>query len=160
MTHSFPPRRSSDLTGPLFKAAGLDIASVDIYLVKDKRLNAFVAGGQKLFIHTGLLQRADGPGQVIGVLAHELGHIAGGHLARLQDGLSKATAQSIVAMVLGGAAALASGSGDALAATLAGSQPIGQRTILQYTRSMEQADRKRTRLNSSNKCAARMTSSG
>src|SRR3546814_16314490 len=49
-------------TAPLFKAAGLDIASVDIYLVKDKRLNAFVAGGQKLFIHTGLLQRADGPG--------------------------------------------------------------------------------------------------
>ena len=126
-------------TAPLFKAAGLDIASVDIYLVKDKRLNAFVAGGQKLFIHTGLLQRAEGPGQVIGVLAHELGHIAGGHLARLQDGLSKATAQSIVAMMLGGAAAMASGSGDALAATLAGSQHIGQRTILQYTRSMEQA---------------------
>src|SRR3546814_18723765 len=53
-------------TAPLFKAAGLDIASVDIYLVKDKRLNAFVAGGQKLFIHTGLLQRAEGPGQANG----------------------------------------------------------------------------------------------
>src|SRR3546814_12029733 len=54
-------------TAPLFKAAGLDIASVDIYLVKDKRLNAFVAGGQKLFIHTGLLQRADGQGDRQGV---------------------------------------------------------------------------------------------
>src|SRR3546814_14992626 len=117
MTHSFPPRRSSDLTGPLFKAAGLDIASVDIYLVKDKRLNAFVAGGQKLFIHTGLLQRADGPGQVIGVLAHEFGHIAGGHLAPLQAGLSKATAQTPVPTVPGGAGGAAGGGGHAPAAT-------------------------------------------
>src|SRR3546814_10773629 len=96
MTHSFPPRRSSDLTAPLFKAAGLDIASVDIYLVKDQRLNAFVAGGQKLSIHTGLLQRANGPGQVIGVLAHELGHIAGGHLARLRSEEHTSELQSLM----------------------------------------------------------------
>lgn len=67
---------------PLFAAAGLDANAVDVYLVNDKRLNAFVAGGMNLFINTGLLQASETPGEVIGVIAHETGHIAGGHLAR------------------------------------------------------------------------------
>ena len=77
---------------PLFEAAGLVPDDVRIILVNDRRLNAFVAGGQNLFLNTGLLLRCDHAGQVIGVIAHETGHIAGGHLARLPEALRQATA--------------------------------------------------------------------
>src|SRR5690348_8674332 len=67
---------------PVLAAAGLDPAAVHIYLVNDPSINSFVAGGQNIFINTGLIQRSQSPNQIIGVLAHETGHIAGGHLAR------------------------------------------------------------------------------
>ncbi len=132
---------------PLFAAAGLDAGSVKIYLVNDRRLNAFVAGGMRIFINTGLLQESEHPGQVIGVIAHEIGHITGGHLARLHEGLRDATAQAVLAAILGTAATIAAGSPEAAAATIAGASGIGQRSILSYTRSMEQsADQAATRV--------------
>lgn len=67
---------------PLFSAAGLNPNAVRIYIIKDATLNAFVAGGQNLFLNSGLLMRTESPGQLIGVIAHETGHIAGGHLDR------------------------------------------------------------------------------
>ncbi len=126
-------------TAPLFRAAGIDISSVQIYLVRDQRLNAFVAGGMKIFIHTGLLQEATDPSQVIGVLAHEIGHITGGHLSRIKEGLRAATAQMIIASVLGSAAAAAAGRPEGIGAAILGGSEVGQRSILSYTRGMEQA---------------------
>ena len=64
---------------PIWRVAGLDPEAVDIVLVQDNSLNAFVAGGQRIFINTGLLMRTTRPNQLIGVLAHESGHISGGH---------------------------------------------------------------------------------
>ena len=95
---------------PLFQAAGLEPSNIKIFLVKDNSLNAFVAGGQKIFINTGLLARSQNAGQIIGVIAHETGHIAGGHLGRIREAMKKSTAQTILAFVLGGAAASARGS--------------------------------------------------
>jgi predicted Zn-dependent protease len=123
---------------PIFNAAGLDAQAVRIYLVNDSRLNAFVAGGQNLFINTGLLARAATPNQVIGVLAHETGHIAGGHLARTQEAMRNATAAMIIAMVLGAAAA-AAGGGSAAGGVMAGGAAIGQRTMLAYSVAQESA---------------------
>ena len=68
---------------PLFRAAGLDPAGIRVLLVNDDSINAFVAGGMRLFINTGLLMRADTPNQVKGVIAHETGHIAHGDISRL-----------------------------------------------------------------------------
>ncbi len=124
---------------PLFEAAGLDPGAVSVHIVNDNNLNAFVAGGQRIFIHTGLLMQANAPGEVIGVLAHEIGHITGGHLARMHQGLKDATNQSILALVLGGAAALASGSPNVLVAGATASASVGQRSFLSYTRTMEQS---------------------
>jgi len=76
---------------PIWKAAGLDPNAVEIMIVQDNTLNAFVAGGQRIFINTGLIMRTETPNQLIGVLAHESGHIAGGHLARMQEELSSLT---------------------------------------------------------------------
>jgi len=70
---------------PIFEVSGINGDSVEIALVKDSSLNAFVAGGMNLFIHTGLLQESESPGELIGVVAHEIGHIAGGHLIRSQE---------------------------------------------------------------------------
>ncbi len=123
---------------PLWQAAGLTPDSISIHLVNDDSLNAFVAGGQNLFIHTGLLIRSENASQVIGVIAHESGHIAGGHLSRTSDAIDSAMTSSIIGMVLGGAAAL-SGRGDLGAAVMQGSQQIGMQTFLSFSRGQESA---------------------
>lgn len=123
---------------PLFEAAGLDSRSVHTYIVRDSSLNAFVAGGQNVFVHTGLIMAADDVNQLVGVIAHETGHISGGHLARFQEGLKGASATSIVSMLLG-AAAIASGAGDAGMAILLGGQEAAQRAALAYSRTQEAA---------------------
>jgi len=123
---------------PLFRAAGLNASAVRIYLINDRSLNAFVAGGQKLFLNTGLLIRSEHAGQVIGVIAHETGHIEGGHLSRTHDAMRNATAQTILGLLLGGAAA-AAGRPDVGAAVIAGGQSASLRTFLQYSRTQEAA---------------------
>lgn len=122
---------------PVFEVAGLSPQAVEIHLVNDKALNAFVAGGQKLFLNTGLLIRAENPGEVIGVIAHETGHIAGGHLARAQEELRNASNQAILAMVLGAAAAAATGRGDVGAAVTAGTAGAVERGFLHYSQTQE-----------------------
>jgi predicted Zn-dependent protease len=124
---------------PLFTAAGLDPNAIRVHLVNDPSLNAFVANGLNMFINTGLLIRSENAGQVIGVMAHETGHITGGHLVRLRDGLANATTEAILAMVLGAAAAVAGGRPDAGAAVILGGTQIAERGLLRYTREMERS---------------------
>ncbi len=134
-----------NMTRPIFKAAGINPASVKVYVIADDRINAFVAGGQRIFIHTGLLTKARTPSEVIGVMAHESGHIAGGHLARLNNELEQASTERIIGMLIGAAAmvgAAAAGNADAAKAgsgIMAGTQGIAQRNFLSYQRSMEAA---------------------
>lgn len=123
---------------PIFQAAGLDASAVRIYLVNDKQINAFVAGGQNLFLNTGFLMLSEDAGQVIGVIAHEAGHIAGGHLVRVHDALARGTAESIIAMVLG-TAAMVAGAPEVGAAVMSGGQNVALRNFLQYTRTQEGA---------------------
>jgi len=89
---------------PIWKAAGLDPSAVEIMIVQDNSLNAFVAGGQRIFINTGLIMRTETPNQLIGVLAHETGHIAGGHLARMQEELNSLSTMQILEAILGAGA--------------------------------------------------------
>lgn len=95
---------------PLFEAAGLRPEAVSINLINDKRLNAFVAGGQNLFLNTGLLVRADNAGQVLGVIAHETGHMEGGHLAKLPGAIREAMIGSLLETLLAMGAVVAAGS--------------------------------------------------
>lgn len=123
---------------PLFAAAGLSNDAITVHLVNDRVLNAFVAGGQRIFINTGLLIRSERPAQVIGVLAHEIAHIAGGHLARMGGAIEDATTAMILSMLFGAAAAVA-GSGDAAMAAVLGGQQVAERSFLAFTRSQESA---------------------
>jgi predicted Zn-dependent protease len=122
---------------PLFTAAGLDAAAIKVHLLQDDQINAFVAPGENMFINTGLLMRADRPNQVIGVIAHETGHIAGGHLVRIQDELHNATVEGIAAMLLGIGAGVASGNGGVGMGAMALGQSIAQRDVLKYSRIQE-----------------------
>ena len=101
-----------DMAAPLIEAAGLQPGNVDIVLIDDPSINAFVAGGQAIYIHTGLIDAADTANEVQGVIAHELGHITGGHVIRHSEGAGAATGISLLSMLLGLGAALA-GAGDA-----------------------------------------------
>src|SRR5262247_3153171 len=110
----------ADYTAPIFTAAGLDPSAVRVYIVKDDTINAFVAGGMNIFVFTGLLLKAERPAQLIGVIAHETGHIRGGHLARRDDALRNATIAQIVACILSLGAAAGSGQGGAAAGCAVG----------------------------------------
>jgi len=130
-------------TKPIFRAAGINPGAARVYIIQDDHINAFVAGGQRIFVNTGLLIQANTPNQVIGVLAHESGHIAGGHLARMGNEADQASVTAIVGMLLG-VAAMAGGAlsgnpdaGRAGTGIMIGSQSLAQRNFLTYARSME-----------------------
>ena len=77
---------------PLLRSAGFEPFDVRLHIINDRSINAFVAGGQRIFLTSGLLMAADQPVQIAGVLGHEIGHITGGHLARLSGALDDAPA--------------------------------------------------------------------
>lgn len=122
---------------PLLKAAGLEPGALRVHLVLDDRLNAFVAGGQRIFVHTGLLRNAENANAIIGVLAHETGHISGGHLAQLNSNLRNASAQVIASLILGVAVAVSTGRADAAIAGATLGQSVAERSFLGYNRAME-----------------------
>jgi len=123
-------------TRPVMKAAGLDPNAVTIYLVNEDQFNAFVAGGQNIFVFLGLIDQLDRPNQVLGVMAHETGHIAGGHLARGSADVSNEIAPFLITMLAGLAAVLA-GEGQAGMGIIMGAQQAMQRAVLGYTRVQE-----------------------
>ena len=130
-------------TKDIFRAAGIPPGVVDVYLINSPGINAFVAGGQRIFIHTGLLQQAKTPNEVIGVLAHETGHITGGHLARMNNQLDKASNLAIVSTLLGAAAMIGAGLAGSNSmseggqAMMMGGQSMAQRSMLAYARAQE-----------------------
>jgi predicted Zn-dependent protease len=125
-----------DMTAPLAKAAGLDPANVKVVLIRDDSINAFVAGGQVVYVHSGLIAKADNANQLQGVIAHELGHIAGGHVLRLHDGVKRATAITLLSLVLGMAAA-AAGAGDAGMGIMMAGQRAAMGDFMAFTRVQE-----------------------
>lgn len=127
-----------DFTVPILRAAGLSPRSVDIYLVNDSSLNAFVTRGQNIFLHSGLILEADNPNQLKGVIAHEAGHIVGGHIVRSDYGSRSAYGSMLIAAGLGIAAILA-GEGSAGALILGGSTQFGTLEVLSYSRINESA---------------------
>jgi predicted Zn-dependent protease len=135
-----------DYTQPILRAAGLAQQNIQVTIINERTFNAFVMDGRRIFINAGALMDARTPNEVIGVLAHESGHIAGGHLSRLRQQLAQAQTQSIIAMLLGVGAAVAAsrsagGSGSPAAAIL-GPQDTIRRSLLSYQRAQEeQADR-------------------
>ncbi len=147
---------------PIFELAGLDPRSVTVRLIDDISLNAFVAGGQNIFLNTGLLLSTDSPLQVIGVIAHETGHISGGHIARSEEAVRQSQTLALLHTLLGigalavGRAVGSASSADAAGALLTGSAASGLRHFLKFSRTQETAaDQAALTLLEANKTSAR-----
>ncbi len=124
------------IANPILRAAALNPETVDIYIVQDPEMNAFVAGGSNIFLHTGLLQRLETIDQLRAVIAHEVGHITGGHLVRRDAALKGARGVAVIG-ILGAAAAAVAGSPEAAVGIAAGSQGFAQRNALAHNRAEE-----------------------
>lgn len=129
-------RLLQDLSKPLIEAAGLRPENVDIVLVNDQSMNAFVVGGQRVFIHSGLITAADNANEVQGVIAHELGHITGGHSLAIQEAAGDAAGITLLSLILG-AAAIAAGAGEAGFGILSAGQRAALGNFLAYSRTQE-----------------------
>jgi len=125
-----------DISRPLITAAGLDPKATNVALLNDPEINAFVATGQTVYIQSGLLVAADNVNQLQGVIAHELGHVAGGHSIRIQDGSNEATGISLATLVLG-ALAIAAGAGDAGMGIMMAGQRAAIGRFLAFSRTQE-----------------------
>ncbi len=125
-----------DASRPLIEAAKLDPDSVKVVLLNDPEINAFVATGQTVYIQSGLIEAADNVNQLQGVIAHELGHVAGGHSIRIQEGERSATGITIATLVLG-ALAIAAGAGEAGMGIMAAGQQAALGNFLSFTRAQE-----------------------
>ncbi len=125
-------------TDPLLISAGVSPKNVRIFIIQDDSLNAFVAGGMNIFINTGLILKTDKPTMLLGVIAHEIGHIAGAHLSQLTNKTDRATLGSVLGAVLG-AAIIASGAPDAGVGVIAGTQSMSLRSLLSDIRGNEEA---------------------
>ena len=107
---------------PIFNAAGITFNPQKVFILNDNSLNAFVSDGNYLFIHTGTLINADNVNELNGIIAHETGHIAGGHIVRQKLQINRMQSLAVASLIAAGAAAAASGNGDAAMAVLLGSQ--------------------------------------
>src|SRR5215470_11516211 len=122
---------------PIFQAAGLVPDDIQIALVQNDRINAYVTHGLNLVLYTGLLVRSEAAGQVIGVIAHETGHIAGGHLVRLREELDTLLLKSLAVAALGIGAAVASRQPEAAGVIIGAGSEMLQRDFMQYSRTQE-----------------------
>ncbi len=127
-----------EFSDPLFEAAGLNPPDVDIYIINDPSLNAFVGGGQNMHIHTGLIMASETPEQLKGVIAHETCHMACGHMVTRSQAIQAAGNMSLVSIGLG-VLALAAGAPDAGVALIGSSSQFGYLTFAKHTRSEESA---------------------
>ena len=139
-----------EYTRPILRVAGLEKQNIQMVIINDPSFNAFVADGRRIFVNYGAIMKSETPNQLIGVLAHETGHLAGGHLAKLREQLAQAQTQMIIAMLLGAGALVAgarsgnsnNGLANAGAAAIAGPQEMIRRSLLSYQRQQEEnADR-------------------
>ncbi|MEQ5787920.1 M48 family metalloprotease [Erythrobacter sp. NFXS35] len=128
----------NDMAAPLIEASELEPGNVELVLINDGSINAFVAGGQAVYVHAGLLNAADTANEVQGVIAHELGHITAGHVVRFEERTKAANGITILSLLLGVGAALA-GAGDAAMAAMMAGQQAALGSFLSFNRNQEAA---------------------
>ena len=126
----------NDMARPLIEASELEPGNVEIVLINDSSINAFVAGGQVVYVHAGLINAAETANEVQGVIAHELGHITAGHVIRFNERTRGAQGITILSLLLGVGAALA-GAGDAALGAIMAGQQAATGSFLAFNRNQE-----------------------
>ncbi|PPR78378.1 MAG: Beta-barrel assembly-enhancing protease [Alphaproteobacteria bacterium MarineAlpha2_Bin1] len=132
------------LSKPLLISSGLSEEFVEVNIIFDDRINAFVANGQRIFIHSGLITNSDEPEEIVGVIAHEIGHIVSGHLTRTREVISSASTAGILAALFGVISvgvyhnSIEQVEGDLTAAAIFSSvNSLSMNSILKYSRTQE-----------------------
>lgn len=127
-----------DFVTPIARSAGLNTDEIQVYIVNSPEINAFVSGGKNIYIHTGLIMEAEDPEVLLGVIAHEMGHISAGHLDKTGEAAREASIKSAASMVLAGIAAAAGAGGDAAAAIATVGTQAAQQGFFAFSRTQEQ----------------------
>jgi predicted Zn-dependent protease len=135
-----------EYTRPILRAAGLEKQNIQMVIINEAQFNAFVADGRRIFVNYGAIMQSDTPNQIIGVMAHETGHLAGGHLSKMREQMAQAQTQMIIAMLLGAGAMVAGARGgngnngltNAGAAAFAAPGEMIRRNLLSYVRQQEE----------------------
>ncbi|MBX9647328.1 MAG: M48 family metalloprotease [Xanthobacteraceae bacterium] len=134
-----------EYTRPILRAAGLEKQNIQMVIINEAQFNAFVADGRRIFVNYGAIMQSDTPNQIIGVMAHETGHLAGGHLSKMREQMAQAQTQMIIAMLLGAGAMVAGARGggnngltNAGAAAFAAPGEMIKRNLLSYIRQQEE----------------------
>jgi predicted Zn-dependent protease len=135
-----------EYTRPILRAAGLEKQNIQMVIINQGVFNAFVADGRRIFVNYGAIMQSETPNQIIGVMAHETGHLAGGHLAKMREQMAQAQTQMIIAMLLGAGAMVAgaqgggsnSGLANAGAAMFSAPGEMIRRNLLSYVRQQEE----------------------
>ena len=135
-----------EYTRPILRAAGLEKQNIQMVIINQSVFNAFVADGRRIFVNYGAILQSETPNQIIGVMAHETGHLAGGHLAKMREQMAQAQTQMIIAMLLGAGAMVAgargagsnSGLTNAGAAMFSAQGEVIRRNLLSYVRQQEE----------------------
>ncbi|MFQ6729709.1 MAG: M48 family metalloprotease [Alphaproteobacteria bacterium] len=127
----------ADLIQPLANAAKIPDGRLKIHIVDDDDFNAFVSGGEDVYIYTGLLKQIKTPNALQAVVAHEMGHMLGGHTAQMADRLSAEMKRTMLIQALGVGLMVAGGNPSLGAGVLAGSSGIAQQSMLAFTRDEE-----------------------
>jgi predicted Zn-dependent protease len=139
-----------EYTRPILRAAGLEKQNIQVVIINDPVFNAFVADGRRIFVNFGAIMQSQTPNQLIGVLAHETGHLAGGHLAKMREQIAHAQTSLIIAMLLGAGAVVAGARSNSTngsltnvgVAAISAPQDLIRSSLLAYQRSQEEnADR-------------------
>src|SRR4051812_42497435 len=135
-----------EYTRPILRAAGLEKQNIQMVIINQGVFNAFVADGRRIFVNYGAILQSETPNQIIGVMAHETGHLAGGHLAKMREQMAQAQTQMIIAMLLGAGARVAGetsagstrGLSNAGAAMFSAPGEVIRRNLLSYVRQQEE----------------------
>jgi predicted Zn-dependent protease len=135
-----------EYTRPILRAAGLEKQNIQMVIINQAVFNAFVADGRRIFVNYGAIMQSETPNQIIGVMAHETGHLAGGHLAKMREQMAQAQTQMIIAMLLGAGAMVAGaktggssgGLTNAGAAMFSAQGEVIRRNLLSYVRQQEE----------------------
>ncbi len=135
-----------EYTRPILRAAGLEKQNIQMVIINEAQFNAFVADGRRIFVNYGAIMQSDTPNQIIGVMAHETGHLAGGHLSKMREQMAQAQTQMIIAMLLGAGAMVAGARGgganngltNAGAAAFSAPGEMIKRNLLSYIRQQEE----------------------
>src|SRR6516164_10156773 len=132
-----------DYMAPILRVAGLSQQNIQVVIINDKSFNAFVMDAHRIFVNSGAIMQATVPNQLIGVLAHETGHIVGGHLSKMRQELANVQTAMIIGMLLG-AAAMVAGHGNTDMGNVGGAvfsapQAYGMNALLSYQRAQEES---------------------